>query len=517
MECFSLQKGRYKRMEINRKSFWQWEKAPVFVPLQEDIQVNTVIVGAGICGLLCAYFLHRKGVRDIAIIDANEICSGVTVNTTAKITSQHGLIYANLMQGLGMERTAEYFAVNEKAIRNYQEIIGREQIDCDFASCNAWVYTASENDLHSIEDEMHAAERLGIAASFDVNTELPLQVRGAIKFPDQAHFHPLKFAYRICDILSNAGCKVYTHTKATGIGERIVHTDRGNIRGEHIISCSHYPFIDKASLLFTKIYQDRSYVLALKNAGAIQDMYLDSADGGFSFRPQKDEENQDMILFGAYDHKTGHEDKNLHFDSLLAEAKRYYPGGETAYMWSAQDCMTHDKIPYIGRYRSAGEKIYIATGFNKWGMTSSMVAADIISDLIVKGSSDYQDVFCMNRGDIGLQAKSFVKESVDIAGNFLTHLTMADKSLRDIGRDKGGIVETQGKRAGVYRDKDGRLYAVKPVCTHMGCALKWNKDENTWDCTCHGSRFNYKGEVIGGPALKPLERLEIQNYSKGRK
>lgn len=495
---------------MEHKSFWQLEGAPAFGPLPEDIRVNTVIVGAGICGLLCAYFLQRKGVRDIAVIDANEICSGVTANTTAKITSQHGLIYAKLIQGLGEERTAQYLAANERAVGHYREIIALEQIDCDFTSCNAWVYTTSGNDLQSIEDETSAAQKLGLAAAFDTKTELPLPVRGAVRFPGQACFHPLKFAYRIGNILEKNGCKIYTRTKATGAEEGIVHTDRGSIRAEHIVSCSHYPFIDKSSLMFTKIYQDRSYVLALQNTGAIRDMYLDSADGGFSFRPQKDEGNEVRILFGAYDHKTGHEDKKLHFESLRREAEKCYPQSKVASMWSAQDCMTHDKIPYIGCYRRAGENIYIATGFNKWGMTSGMAAADIISDLITKGRSDYGEAFCLNRGDTGLQAKSFVKESIDIAGNFLTHLTMADKSLQAIQKNEGGIVGLDGKRAGVYRDRDDEFYAVKPVCTHMDCAIKWNKDENTWDCTCHGSRFDYKGNVIGGPALEPLARLEIQ-------
>ena len=497
-------------MEMNHKAFWQLKKGPSFGPLQENIQVNVAIVGGGICGLLCAYFLQRKGVRDVAIIDVGEICSGVTAYTTAKITSQHGLIYAKLIQGLGEERAAQYLAANEKAVRDYQEIISREHIDCDLAASNAWIYTITQEKLQDIEDELTAYQKLGIAASFETKTELPFMVEGAIKLPDQAHFHPLKFAFGICDVLSKAGCKIYTQTKATGAEQGIVYTDRGNIRAEHIISCSHYPFIDKHSLLFTKIYQERSYVLALRNTGAIRDMYLDCADGGLSFRPQKDENNEDMILFGAYDHKTGHEDRSLHFDSLQKEANKCYPGHKAAYMWSEQDCMTHDKIPYIGRYRTAGENIYIATGFNKWGMTSSMASADIISDLITTGNSDCADAFCLNRGDAGLQAKSFVKNAADIAGNFLTHLTMSDKRLQSVDNNEGGIVEIDGKRAGVYKDSAGRVYAVKPVCTHMGCAIKWNKDENTWDCTCHGSRFDYEGNVLGGPALKPLERLEVQ-------
>jgi len=496
-------------VEMQRKSFWQLEDMPKFGSLAEDTNVNTVIVGAGICGLLCAYFLHRKGVRDIAVIDAGEVCGGVSANTTAKITSQHGLIYAKLMEGLGTERAAQYLAANEKAVRDFGEIITREQIDCDFTSANAWIYSLTEERLQDIEDEISAAQRLGMPAAFDTKTELPFEIKGAVMFPGQAHFHPLKFASRICDIIIGAGCKIYTHTKATGAETGIIYTDRGNIRAEHIISCSHYPFIDKNSLLFAKIYQERSYVLALKQASAIRDMYLDCESGGLSFRPQKDADGGDMILFGAYDHKTGHEDRALHFDSLREEAQRYYPGHKTACMWSAQDCMTHDKIPYIGRYHTAGENIYIATGFNKWGMTSSMAAADIISDLITKGSSDCEDAFCLRRGDIGLQAKSFIKQSVDIAGNFLTNLTMADKSLQSIKPNEGGVVEIGGKRVGIYKDSTEQIYAVKPICTHMGCAIKWNKDENTWDCTCHGSRFDCEGNVLGGPALKSLERLEI--------
>ncbi|MCL2034200.1 MAG: FAD-dependent oxidoreductase [Oscillospiraceae bacterium] len=491
-------------MNTERKSFWQLEDMPRFKPLQGDTQADAVIVGAGMSGLLCAYLLYRKGFEDIVIIDAAEVLSGVTAYTTAKITSQHGLIYSRLMKGFGEDMAAQYLGANEKAVGLFSEIISREKIDCDFTVCNAWVYATSGHEVQPIEDEVAAAKRLGMNAELSRKTELPFTVEAAVAFPGQAHFHPLKFARHICGLLTENGCKIYTETKATGLKEGVVQTDRGNIRAKHVISCSRYPFIDKALLIFTKIYQDRSYVLALQNAGTIRDMYLDCKKGGLSFRPQGD-----ALILGAYDHKTGHDDKNLHFDGLIKKAGEYYPGGQIVCMWSAQDCMTHDKIPYIGRLESHKENVYIATGFNKWGMSGSMAAADVISDLIVKGESEYQDVFSLKRKDLGLQSKSFIKESVDIAGNFLTHLTAADKSLQDLKDGEGGIVQINQKRVGVYKDGDGRIFPVKPMCTHMGCALKWNKDENTWDCTCHGSRYDYEGNVIGGPALLKLERPQI--------
>ena len=458
---------------IKQQSLWAQDKMPEYRSLPGDTQADIAIVGGGLCGLLCAYFLYRKGADSIVLIDAGELCGGVTAGTTAKITSQHGLIYHKLLKGLGRERAQKYLAANESAIQQYGEIIRRELIDCGFASCGAWMYTTEEKYVAAMEEEVRAIETLGVDAVFDTNTELPFAVRGAVRFPHQARFHPLKFARGICDTLLRAGCKIYTNTKATAAESGIVYTDRGNIRAKHIISCTHYPFIDKHALLFARIYQERSYVLGLRNAGSMRDMYLDCAAGGFSFRPQKDTDGGEMILFGAYDHKTGHDSKEPHYENLLNEARAVYPRCGAAYMWSAQDCMTHDGIPYIGRYDGAGENIYIATGFNKWGMTSGMAAAEILSDMIAKGRSDFQDAFCLDRGDAGLQAGSFAKTAADIAGNFISHM----------------------------------IPPVKPVCTHMGCPVKWNGDENTWDCTCHGSRFDPEGHVIGGPALKPLERL----------
>ncbi|MCL1806844.1 MAG: FAD-dependent oxidoreductase [Oscillospiraceae bacterium] len=455
-------------LEKIRQSVWQQEEMPRHNPLRGDTQADAVIVGGGMCGLLCAYFLYRKGVENIILIDAGELCGGVTAGTTAKITSQHGLLYHKLLKGLGLEGAQKVLAANQNAIQHFGEIIRRERIDCGFTPCNSWVYTTDEQNLPSMEEEVSAVQKLGMDAAFDRKTELPFDILGAVRFPHQASFHPLKFALHISEILTGAGCKIYTHTKATAAKAGIVYTEKGNIRCKHIISASHYPFIDKHSLLFTQIYQSRSYLSLLQGAGTLKDMYVDCEDGGLTFRGW-----DGMILFGGYDHKTGQDRKEDHYQGLEKEARRLYPTANVQYMWSAQDCMTHDRIPYIGRYNSAGENIYIATGFNKWGMTASMAAAEIIADLITTGRSAAEDAFSLGRGDIGLQAGSFFKNAAGIAGGFLSHM----------------------------------LPPVKPVCTHMGCAVEWNGEEETWDCSCHGSRFDAEGSVISGPAQKPLERL----------
>ena len=489
---------------MDHLSYWQREAAPAFQPLPGEIQADAAVVGAGLCGLLCAYFLAQKGVRDVAVLEAREVCGGVTANTTAKVTSQHGLIYAKLLQGLGEQRAAQYLDAQEQALRHCRDVVRREQIDCGLTDCGAWIYARTQKDARAVEDEARAARTLGMAAALEFPAELPFPVTAAMRFPDQAHFHPLRFAFRLCELLDKAGVRIYTQTQVTAAEAGVVHTGRGRVYAKHILICSHYPVIDKASLLFTRLFQERSYVLALQRAGQLRDMYLDCAKGGVSLRPLNDGPDS-LILFGAYDHKTGHEDHTSHFSALREEARQAYPRAEPVAQWSAQDCMTHDGIPYIGRYPGAGDGMYLATGFNKWGMTSSMAAAELLSDLIVSGRARYQDVFALDRGDAGLQAKSFVKEAIDIAGNFLTHLTMADTHLKALRPGEGGIVEIGGKRVGAYKDRDGRVYAVKPVCTHMGCALKWNPDEISWDCTCHGSRFDYRGNVLGGPAFQALE------------
>jgi glycine/D-amino acid oxidase-like deaminating enzyme len=455
-------------------SLWQRAEMPAFCPLQGDTQADAVIVGAGLTGLLCAYVLYRKGVENIVLIDEGGVCGGVTAGTTAKITSQHGLIYHKLLKSLGAERAGMILSAHQGAIQDYGEIIGREKIDCGFSPCGAWVYTTEKRYIPAIEEEERAVRGLGFDAILDTNTELPFSVAAAIRFPHQAAFHPLQFAKALCGILPAAGVRIYTHTKASGAEPGVVFTDRGKIRAPFIISCTRYPFFGKHSLLSAKLYQNRSYSTALKNAGTMNDMYLDCAEGGFSFRSHKDADGGEFILFGAYDHRTGHEDDIPHHSNLSAQARYLYPQAEIVSAWSAQDCMTHDRIPYIGRVGGGGENMYIAAGFNKWGMTSAMAAANIITDLITAGSSCYEEAFMLGRNAAGLQAASFIKNAADIAGGFASRL----------------------------------LPPVKPVCTHMGCAVNWNQDEETWDCVCHGSRFDARGNVLSGPAQRPLKRLD---------
>lgn len=493
-----------------RRSCWMTGQAPDFPPLSGDESAEAVIVGGGLCGLLTAYELLQKGKNNLVLLEAEDICSGVSAYTTAKITSQHRLIYRNILDSLGKSYAEEYAAANQQAVARFWEIAAAEDIGCDLAACDAIVYARTEEGAKLLKKELEAARELKLPAEPASSCELPFPVKSALCFHGQARFHPLKFAYRLAEVLQQRGVRIYGHTRALRLEGLTVDTDRGKARGEAVILCTHYPFVNFPGLYFAKIIQSRSYVLALSGPSMPDAMYIDCDEDGYSVRGHQDEAGQ-LLLFGGCGHKSGHEQETDHYAELRQAAERYYPGAQVKYAWSAQDCMTHDKIPYIGRLRQAGDHVYIASGFNKWGMTGSMAAAGILSDLVAAQNGRYRRVFSPDRPDAAMQAGSFLKESTDTAANFVKgYLRIPEQKAEELKNGEGGIVSWRGKRAGAYRDEAGKFHVVGPVCTHMLCPLNWNQDERTWDCPCHGSRFDIDGAVLGNPAVEPLERYEIE-------
>lgn len=460
--------------------------------LNKNIKTDILIIGAGITGILTAYMLKQKG-KDVILIDAAEVASGNTKNTTAKITSQHGLIYHKLISEFGEEKARQYAKANELAIKRYKEIIEERKIECDFEEKSAYIY--SLNEIESIKEEVRAANKIGINAEFVQKVKLPFEIKGAIRFSNQAQFNPLKFLKDIAKDLI-----IYENTRAIEIKENLVITNNGNIMANHIVVATHYPIMNTPGYYFLRMHQERAHVIALENVSDIDGMYIDANNDGYSFRSYKD-----LLLLGGIKQRTGENEEGGSYNKLREAAKKLYPKAKEKYYWSAQDCMTIDGIPYIGKYSDETPNTYVATGFNKWGMTSSMVSAMIISDMILENRNDFSEIFSPKRFDLSLSISNIAKDISETTKNFIAQkIYIPSSKIEHIKNGHAGIVEYNGEKVGVYKNNEGKEFIVSTKCSHLGCQLNWNADELTWDCPCHGSRFDYKGRLIGSPATKDL-------------
>ena len=427
-----------------------WTKTvniPSFPSMEGDIKTDVLIIGGGMAGILCAHFLEEQGV-DYVLAEGREVCSGVTKNTTAKITSQHGLIYQKIAKQRGMEMAEMYLNANEAAVKAYGELAGK--IDCDFERKNNYVY--SLHDRKKLEREMQVLECLGFNGIFAEHTELPFRVEGAVGFPNQAQFHPLKFVAGL-----TKGLHIYEHTYVKELKPHRAVTERGEITFDKVIFATHFPVDNKHGMYFMKLYQHRSYVIAYEHGENLQGMYVDEAMKGMSFRNYGD-----LLLIGGGAHRTGKQGGS--FKAIEEAARNYYGEVKEAARWATQDCMSLDGVPYIGEYGKGMPGCYVATGFNKWGMTSSMVAAKVLTDLVQGKENGYAKLFDPGR--------NMLKPQLVVNG--------AEAMIN-------------------------LVLPAKRRCPHMGCGLKWNKEEHSWDCPCHGSRFDEDGGMIDGPATGDLK------------
>jgi glycine/D-amino acid oxidase-like deaminating enzyme/nitrite reductase/ring-hydroxylating ferredoxin subunit len=477
--------------------------------LAKDITVDVAVVGGGLAGISTAWFLKQEGYR-VVVLEADGICQGTTGHSTAKITAQHDLIYVEIITQFGEELAQQYADANQAAVRQMAELVEKLEIDCDFQWKPAYVYTQQDDYVKRIEKEAKAATRLGIEAEYLDKLDLPFPVKAALRFPGQARFHPRKYVLGLARQIPGQGSEIYEQTKATAIEEgspaSTVVTDQGfKVKAEKIVLASHFPFHDGLGLYFARMYPERSYILALRCGEQLADgMYVTAEDPGRSLRSYRDGD-EELLMVGGEHHKTAQgQEEDVHYENLLNFARDNFPIKELVYRWSAQDYTTVDKLPYIGAIRPGVENFYVATGFRKWGISSSTVAALLIRDLIKWGNSPWQDVFSPGRG---LKLNSLGK-LVSINANVAKELVAGKLKSPDAGEVAPGeakVVVREGRKYGAYRDEGGQLHVLDITCTHLGCELKWNAAEKTWDCPCHGSRFSYQGEIVEGPALKPLQ------------
>lgn len=465
-------------------------------PLRGDQRTEIAVIGAGMAGLLIASALQTAG-RRVLVLEANQIASGQTRNATAKITSQHGMIYQTQIQTFGRERARQYAMANEAAIAEYRRLIAVQSIDCDFEERDAFVY---DDDEAQLKAEAEAAASLGLPASFVRETALPFPTAGAVRFEKQAQFHPLKFLRHLSNPL-----KIYEHSPVLRVEDNRIETECGSVRAEQIVFACHYPFINVPGMYFARMHQERSYVLALEHAAQVGGMWIGAGSEIYSMRNYGD-----LLLLGGGSHRCGENSAGGKYDLLRQKAREWFPQSREIAHWSAQDCMTADGAPYIGQYAASRPTWYVATGFQKWGMTGSMVSAMLLRDMICGVENPHAAAFDPGRFDAAAISGIAEEGGQAVKGLARRLFQLPTEPIEAIPAGHGGMVALDGEKVGVYKAESGLVHAVELRCPHLGCQVEWNPDERSWDCPCHGSRFDAAGNLISGPAQRGLTTRDVK-------
>ncbi|MFC2946929.1 FAD-dependent oxidoreductase [Virgibacillus sediminis] len=498
------------------EAYWRDSvELPSFPQLKETISVDIGIAGAGITGITAAYLLSRQNLK-VAVLDADEILNGTTGHTTAKITAQHGLIYDELIQHFGKDIAGKYYHAAEEAKKLIKENIDRHQIECDFQKQDAYIYTNDNSYITKLEKEKEAYDKLGIPGELTEQVPLDIPVKSALIMKEQAQFHPLKYLKALTELCIEQGVQFYEHTTATDVEYNhkpaILTKDGHRVTCRNIIAATHFPFQDKRGLYFARMYPERSYVVGIKSHQKYPGgMYINAESPTRSIRSAAIN-GENMWLISGENHKTGQgKPTEEHYNALKAFAERNFDVKEVVYRWSAQDLTTLDKIPYVGSLEKDQEHIFVATGYRKWGMTNGTIAAKILADKILKEENPFAEVYQPSRfkGHPGI--REFASINMDVAKNMVKgKLEKAERKIDELAADDAAVVRINGQRAGAYKDQEDNLHVVDTTCTHMGCEVEWNSGDRTWDCPCHGSRFSYNGDIIEGPAQKPLKKIDYQ-------
>ena len=483
-----------------------------FSPFVDNALVDVAIVGAGIVGLTAAKLLKAAG-KTVAVIESKQVATGVSGHTTAKITSLHHLIYQELLAELGQEKAQIYADSNQAGLKFIADLVTTEKIDCDFSRQSAYTFAESMKEREKIEAEVEAAKTLGLPASFVEKTSLPFPISGAIQFENQAQFHVRKYLLHLAQSIPGEGSYLFEDTRVEAVEEDQpchLKTNRGLVKAKDVIIATNLPILDQG-LFFAKAYPKRSYLIGAKidPAKAPQGMFIGTGDHYRSIRTTPYNDSL-LLMVGGEGHKTGEVTNTEERYLRLEEYMRARFGVDTInYRWSSQDMVSFDKLPYIGKLTPLNHHLYVATGLSLWGMTKGTMAAMLLSDLILEKENPWLSLYDATRAT-PFVSKTSVKENTNVAvhwvGDRLKGLT---DSLADVKCQEGKVVTVDGDKVAAYRDEENTLHAVSAVCTHLGCIVNWNQAEKSWDCPCHGARFDCNGNVLHGPAVKDLQNLKI--------
>ena len=495
-------------------SYWVVSTSPPeFPPLAGEVEVDVAIVGAGIVGLTAARLLKDAG-RTVAVIEMDRIVRGVTGYTTAKVTTGHGLIYQQLESKHGPETASAYARANDSALEQMARWITDDAIDCDFERRSNFVYSETDEELGSIQKEVDAARRAGLSASFESALDLPYDVAGAVVLENQAQFHPRKYLTAFAQRVVGDGSHLFENSRVIDVHEGspcVVETKDGRVRARDVVLATHYPFWDRG-LLFPRVHPKRSYAIAGQVGGDVPSgMYISVDQPTRTIRTIPDGDRL-LLMVGGNGHATGQMyDTVDNYRDLERWAVERFGMSEVTHRWSSQDGVTVDLLPYAGTARRGSDHVYTATGFGKWGITNGTAAASVISDQILGHANEFAPLFDPHRLTVAASASRLARENGKVARHWLGDRIKHPQAgaFEDLAPGEAAVQGVGAGHVAGYRDDDGELHAVSAVCTHLGCLVTWNGAEKSWDCPCHGSRFDIDGRVLHGPALKDLEKKKL--------
>ena len=493
------------------QSYWEEERKNYseYESIKNNAKASVCVIGGGLTGLTTAYYLSKY--TDVILLEKDRICSHTSGANTGKVTSQHGVFYKYLIDSQGREVAKKYLEANQNAIENIEKIIKDEKIDCDFKRENSYVFTTKETEVDVLKKEQKAVDKLEKdLCKFTTKTDLPMEIAGAIEFKEQAKIHPVKYGYGLAKSITKNNGIIFENSQVTDIkksnGKYEVYVNKTMVLADNVVIATRYPFVKIPGYYFLKMYQSTSYaIVADAKKELFEGMYINYEVPNMSFRVIE-ENDKKLLLAVGYDYKTGTEELKNGYSRLETAVRKMYPDAGILYKWSAEDCISLDKIPYIGDFSVTMPNVYVATGFNKWGITSSNIAANILSCKILGKENEYEKLFnsrrvepIKNRVEVGNMLKEANKSI------FMSRFKIPKGELEDIKIGEGKIIEIDNKKVGVYKANTGEIYKVKPFCTHLGCELYFNNIDETWECPCHGSKFSYDGKSIEVPGNKNLE------------
>jgi glycine/D-amino acid oxidase-like deaminating enzyme/nitrite reductase/ring-hydroxylating ferredoxin subunit len=496
------------------RGLWHATATPQRYPaMASDQRAGVVVVGAGITGLTTALLLAGKGV-DVVVVEALDVAAGVTGRTTAKVTSQHSMLYSTIASKHGEDGARVYGEANQAAVEQVASLVQQGAIECSLERRPALVYTQDADTVATIEEEAELCRRLGLPSSFvpSVGDDLPYDIRGAMRFDDQLQLQPVAYCDGLARMLVAAGGRIFEQTRVTNLdmGTPVtVETERGAITADAVVLATHIPIVDRG-LFSAKADPHASHAVALETDGPVpQGMYITADSPSRSVRSFTHDGRSYLVVVGE-GHRTGEEDAEAHEQALIDWAAQHWPDARVAYTWMAEDYSPLDAVPYIGRLASAETDVFVATGFQKWGLSNGTAAAMILSETVLGHDHPWADVFDARRITPIASAKTFVEHNLKSAAHMVgDRFAQRSEEIAALQPGDGAILSIDGSNYAVSKDDDGRVTALSPKCTHMGCLVAYNGAERTWDCPCHGSRFACDGTVIHGPATTPLAPQDL--------